>query len=127
LGGNFIDINENGNLTQGNVFYTPVNGLYHFDLSIGFASKDFTLGHYDYSYAIASIQIVRNGNTIEAAKFDNFQPGGSTTVRGSTDLLLNAGDKVYITARQSNLTGVTMPLDNFSPATVFSGHLVKKL
>jgi hypothetical protein len=129
LGNNFIDLSENGNLTEANVFHVPVNGLYHFDVAIPFALKGPGIGgHYDYSYAIASIQLIRNGNTSEVAKFVEFEAGIKPSVRGGTDLVLNAGDKIYITVRQSTLLQLSMPLDDFGyNEMLFSGHLVRKL
>ncbi len=127
LSNNFIDINENGNLTEASVFYPPVNGLYHFDLNVRFGIKAAPVGHYDYDFVIASIFIIRSGNTIEVSRFLNSNPEISGEVTGSTDVVLNAGDQVYLTARQGNFTGVSMPLIGDFFGVVFSGHLVKKL
>lgn len=129
LGGNFISISENGNFTEANVFYAPVNGLYHFDFAVDFDSKDVGLNSIDYWYIIASLKIIRNGSEIEIARFMDQNPDVDGQVNGSTDVLLNAGDKVFITARQNNLANYTMPLSNFveNLTTFFSGHIVKKL
>lgn len=128
LGNNFIDINENGNLSEASAFYPPLNGLYHFNLSVGFDSKSIGLVSYEYQFVVASIYIVRAGVTTEVARFTNSQSDKrNEIVRGSTDLVLNAGDKVYVTARQGNFTEVSMPLDGLFFRTEFSGHLVKKI
>ena len=129
LGNNFISISENGNFSEANVFYAPVNGLYHFDFSVGFDAKAVggVAGHYDYDFAIASIQVIRNGNTTEIIRSIDHNPEHLSNVKGGTDIVLNTGDRVYVTARQSNFTGVSMPLDPSSYVTVFSGHLVRKL
>ncbi len=127
LGNNFISITENGNLSEANVFYVPFNGLYHFNITIDFDLKQAPVGHYDYDFIVASINIIRNGNTIEMVRFHNTNPEITGQIIAGTDLVLNSGDRVFITARQSNFTGTSMPLGAFSFDQSFSGHLVKKL
>jgi len=126
LGNNFISINENGNFSEANVFHTPMNGIYHFDLAVGFEAS---LEDVDYRFILTTIHVIKNGVDDYVVEFFMNDPGVYGQLNGSTDLLLNTGDKVYISARQTNesLGNESMPLRSFNRYTFFSGHLVKKL
>ena len=125
LGGGFISFNENGNLSEANVFHAPVNGLYHFDLNVEYDVVE-GLQLFDYDYTHTTIRVVRNGNQIDHITFLNPTDGDRSQGKGSTDFILNAGDRLYVTAFQANTASVTMRLST-SNITVFSGHLVRKL
>ncbi len=133
LSGNYISINENGNLTEANVFYVPFNGIYHFSVSVGFTLKSSSaVSHYDYHRASASLIIIRNGVEMTFnPTFEDHDPGIVAQANGSTDLMLQAGDKVYVQVSQITYDLVTayvdMPIDDYDFRTFFSGHLVIKL
>ena len=127
LGSNFISISENGNPTEANVFHTPVNGLYHFDAKVSFGLKSVVLEHVDYTYTVVELTINRNGAISTPLEMTDWVRNINTETLLSGDVLLNAGDKVYITVRQTNTFGFSMPIDGSSTETWFSGHLVKKL
>jgi hypothetical protein len=126
LGNNYISVSENGNPSESSVFYVPFNGVYHFDVSVTFAAKSVAGSFIDYEYTSVTIHRIRNGIDSQI-EFNDEEPGEQSQVRGSTDIMLNAGDRIHISAYQHNGLLVTydMPLDQFS--TSFSAHLIKKL
>lgn len=120
LGNNFLSFAENGNTSEANAFYPPVNGLYHFDLGVKVSvssSTSFTF--------YAAIYVVHNGATTKAAQYGTYHNELFGFVSGSTDLVLSAGDKVYLTASPVAIESVN--LDDWTDALQFSGHLVKEL
>ena len=129
LGNNYISVSENGNPSESSVFYVPFNGVYHFDVSVAFDLKSVAGSFIDYEFTIVTIHKIRNGIDSYITSFTDEEPGERDQVRGSTDIMLNAGDRIYITAFQSNglLVRYDMPLDPSSSLTSFSAHLVKKL
>jgi C1q domain len=123
LGGNFVSLSENGNTDQANAFYVPVNGIYHFNVSLGYnCSTDLSSFH---------IQIIRVRNGVQEfiANFLNGNPGDLGSTAGGADANLLAGDKIYIGAYQTNGTITHEPVSifNIKYETYFSGHLVRKL
>ena len=129
LGNNYISLSENRNPSESSVFYVPFNGVYHFDVSVAFDLKSVAGSFIDYEFTIVTIHKIRNGIDSYITSFTDEEPGERDQVRGSTDIMLNAGDRIYITAFQSNglLVRYDMPLDPSSSLTSFSAHLVKKL
>ncbi len=124
LGNNFITISENGNTSEGSVFYVPVNGLYHFDLVLNFEIEQQVI-NLDYTI-YTKVQVIRNGNIITTVEYGHYDNSIAAIVGGSTDLLLNAGDKVYVDVfpwATSEETGTLR--DN--TMVYFSGHLIREL
>ncbi len=128
LSNNFIALSENGNFTQANAFYVPVNGLYHFDISMKTLAEANLAG---WPYAITLRLIVtRNGQNSSKATIENNNCLDYANTIGGTDLLLNSGDKVFVEIsyykNHGSDTCTITPSEN-GENIQFSGHLVKEL
>ncbi len=104
-------------------FTAPINGLYHFDVSARWDADDFSVANID-------LMLIRNGVESVIAYswlvFDEVHVGPQNQV--STDVKLQAGDKVYVRAYQFNDIVESGPEYNRKignvQGTYFGGHLV---
>ena len=104
------------------VFTVPVNGIYHFDVQLGFGTPDQS------AIDIGRIELyrIRNGVETLVATGDGMSDpdfSNSMKCRLSTDLRLQAGDKIYVAVWVFGTpSGVVMYTDPY--ANVFNCHLV---
>ncbi|RXK58778.1 hypothetical protein ESA94_15420 [Lacibacter luteus] len=102
-------------------FSVPLNGLYHFDAQFEFM---FAIT-FDFREIEISIMVQRGTETFEMARGGAYVNSVDNTVASvSTDLTLLAGDKVYVAARQYNLSSLPSPFVSSVYSNFFSGHLV---
>lgn len=128
LSNNFISLAENGNLTQANAFYVPVNGLYHFDVSMA-SYAEANLAGWPYSISL-HLTVTRNGQDTWRAVVENQNCLDYSNTNGGTDLVLNSGDKVFVQISYYKNHGsdtCTLTPDLNGQNVQFSGHLVKEL
>lgn len=102
-------------------FAVPLTGLYHFDAQFEFM---FAIT-FDFREIEISIMVQRGSETFEMARGGGYINSVDNTVASiSTDLTLLAGDKVYIAARQYNLSSLPSPFVSSTFSNFFGGHLV---
>lgn len=94
------------------VFTAPVNGIYHFDAAIAFSAGS----------GVRTIArfVAAGDNNIRF--IEHVSSGNGTNSTGSLDVMLNAGDTVYIEAWKSSGT-----LSFGNSRSMFSGRLVRQL
>ncbi|MES2645804.1 MAG: hypothetical protein V4717_02925 [Bacteroidota bacterium] len=112
------DFNVNAAAANKNTFVVPVSGFYHFDAAC-YVSLESTTANLQDAY----IGLELNGTLIETRT--GAAPNGSTTdsnipLEISTNIHLNAGDKVKIVAWSNNFSGFQVRILNRE----FSGYLV---
>ncbi|TAD83746.1 MAG: hypothetical protein EAY75_14475 [Bacteroidetes bacterium] len=105
-------------------FTVPVTGAYAFNFNVYFQLSPFQ----DYvDYLNAEIKLDRGGvvSTLFTAE-QYFSPAQNRgfILRGSCQKRLQAGDIVYMTARQTNANAITISLLGGFGRTYFAGHLV---
>lgn len=102
-------------------FAVPLTGLYHFDAQFEFM---FAIT-FDFREIEISIMVQRGSETFEMARGGGYINSVDNTVASiSTDLTLLAGDKVYIAARQYNLSSLPSAFVPSTFSNFFGGHLV---
>lgn len=102
-------------------FTVPLTGLYHFDAQFEFL---FAIT-FDYREVEISLMVQRGAETFEMARGGSYINSVDNTVASvSTDLTLLAGDKVYVAARQNNLSSLPSAFVTQINSNFFSGHLV---
>ena len=102
----------NGSLFNPNTFLVPYNGIYHFDASI-----TWTISPGENYYGYTEIRV--NGNT-KMSTYNWMHDNADMTTHVSTDLKLNAGDKITLGLKHTSANPVTIF------GSFFSGHLLFK-
>ncbi|QNA45273.1 C1q-like domain-containing protein [Lacibacter sediminis] len=119
--GGVYTLYNGSNESTASKFTVPMTGLYHFDAQFEFL---FAVT-FDYREIEISLMVQRGAETFEMARGGSYINSVDNTIASvSTDLTLLAGDKVYVAARQNNLSSLPSAFVSQVNSNFFSGHLV---
>ncbi|MEJ8842511.1 hypothetical protein WG954_08955 [Lacibacter sp. H375] len=119
--GNVYTLYNGSNENTASKFTVPMTGLYHFDAQFEFMFATVL----DFKEIEISLMVQRGSETFEMARGGGYINSVDNTLASvSTDLTLLAGDRVYVAARQYNLSSLPSPFVSSIYSNFFSGHLV---
>jgi|GEM_PF-2922160 len=124
--GNDCEPTTNTSPTPGmSSFVVPTTGIYEFDMAVGLSAGG---AGQEIGKLELQLMVNRAGNVFAAFTLEGntMQPGNEKEQRahGGTQCRLQAGDIVYVNARQTNNFSGAVNLVSSAAYTFFSGHLI---